>query len=1544
MAYEPGGMAEKLGNRYEGKWVSKQLLALINEEIKSVTVELVGTREQGVDLLVIRKDNISQFQQCKARFGSKESFSVSDIDSYGILNNMKDHFNCDPKNEFAIVSAISSRTFADICESARNSNDNPSDFYKYQIYEIGKLRRDVFDDYCKYLKLNPGDKHDLILAIDYLKHTYIVHYPEDQNTWSDLLYKANILLTGDPETAITILRNYVENNDKYHKAIYSDEIRKHLAEKHHVYPRKLEHDTRIAPAIERLKVQFRESIKPSLISDTLIPRKETLQVIESIEADRDAILHGSAGNGKSGVLYELSKYLDQKNIPYLPIRLDRNIPDKNAEQFGKDIGLQTSPVHSLIGMAAGRKCILLLDQLDAIRWTNAHSSSAIEICKELVRQIQSLNREGTKIVVIFTCRSYDLENDPEIKNLFKDPNNQNFNKILVQELSDTQLKEVIGKDFNILTKSQKLILACPMNLSIWMKLKEDETLSDFSSATELMRQFWENRYKVIKKEANISSGQINEVLEPLLDYMENQGEISAPISILNGRPDVRDDLISCGILQIDSNKIMFCHQHYLDYKISERILQKIYSGKGTIFAWLGPKENQSLFRREQLRQVLATLSEEDQSSFLTNAKELLESSNIRFHLKHLILELFGQLNTISSEIGIYCLSLLNSNFWNQHILGTVLYNHSSWVLYLLNQGIVANWLLSEEDKKVNQALWLLRSVSEYMPDEVTKILLPFLDKGGNWPKQILNTICWNEVDDSEQMFELRLNLTRLGYIKDYIDWDSLCTSKPLNTIRLVEAILSTWKINEKEKEKSKKIRMEKWYDKDLNALNGAVKRYPIQTWDRLINHIQRLTSIDDNNDSCIEKWKEDYQEEKETDIARGVVKLVILAGQALAAEQPDKLLKRTAILENSTSPIIQEIIMSTYTHLPRYHADIGIKWLIEDTDRFRLGSGYIESEYMPAVNLITNLSPYCSEELFQILEDKIIHYHAPNERENAKYYLENWQNRQLDYYWGETQYFLLPALYSKRIKPETVALIHVLERKFACYPKENFLRRGSSFGGWVGSKLDQNLRKISDKAWISIVTSKKVTAYGKDNWAHVNGGFLETSIDQFARSLEKIAKDYPERFGQLALNFPYDVHHNYISSILDALGKNEPDPKLSEDQRNAWQPASIETIEAVLEKFKSGDDRSTAISFCRLISERADENWSNKTIARLIYYAKNHPDLENGKLNVYCDKSSDGANVNILFQNTINCVRGKAAIAIGQLLWKDKNRLELLRDAIESLVRDPHPVVRMASIEAIMPVLNIDRNLAILWFCLACKEDARVAAYPRAYYFFNSLPNYLDQLGPIIREMIASSFDDVAEEGAKEVTARWIFSDLFEEEFKKCSKGTIPQRKGVVRILSYLIHNKKYSNYCQELLRHFFNDPEKEVRDQIHGIFRKGNLLNNIRYGSFLKEFIRSQAFADDPHQFIQDLKELSGSLIPFAEAIFTVCEEFSTNLKEKTRDNSSIYPYLNSKTSTILLSLYEQAHGEKNKEVSSRCLDIWDLLFENRVGSVRELTKAIEK
>lgn len=72
MAFEVGGRADKLENRHEGRWVAKQLLRLLREEIKSVTIESIGDDEQGVDLWVELNDGKRQAQQCKARNAGKE--------------------------------------------------------------------------------------------------------------------------------------------------------------------------------------------------------------------------------------------------------------------------------------------------------------------------------------------------------------------------------------------------------------------------------------------------------------------------------------------------------------------------------------------------------------------------------------------------------------------------------------------------------------------------------------------------------------------------------------------------------------------------------------------------------------------------------------------------------------------------------------------------------------------------------------------------------------------------------------------------------------------------------------------------------------------------------------------------------------------------------------------------------------------------------------------------------------------------------------------------------------------------------------------------------------------------------------------------------------------------------------------------------------------------------------------------------------------------------------------------------------------------------
>ncbi|WP_054692993.1 AAA family ATPase [Desulfosarcina cetonica] len=400
MAYEPGGMSEKLGNRYEGRWVAKQLLRLLNEEIRSVTVELIGPEEEGVDLLVVKKNNVRQLQQCKARMANQNSWSVRALATRGILGHLQNHLDRDPQVEFVLVSSIPAQPLGDICDSTRNSNENPLDFYRYQISNIGEARQKTFSEFCAALGLKPGQPEDLAIAFDCLKRTSIELFPDDDNSWTDLLTWAGFLLTGEPETAIDVLLTYAENHHQYRKPIYVDGLRAYLAERHHINARNLSHDHRIAPAVEELKIQFFDSIIPGLIHGEVIPRQETHRIIESLGSGQDVILHGPAGYGKSGILYELSEYLQREKIPFLAVRLDRRIPENTARQFGISMGLPDSPVSSLAGLAARRNAVLILDQLDAIRWTTAHSSAAMDVCKELVRQTKSLRTEGTKILIV----------------------------------------------------------------------------------------------------------------------------------------------------------------------------------------------------------------------------------------------------------------------------------------------------------------------------------------------------------------------------------------------------------------------------------------------------------------------------------------------------------------------------------------------------------------------------------------------------------------------------------------------------------------------------------------------------------------------------------------------------------------------------------------------------------------------------------------------------------------------------------------------------------------------------------------------------------------------------------------------------------------------------------------------------------------------------------------------------------------------------------------------------------------------------------------
>ena len=1541
MAFEPGGRADKLGNRYEGRWVAKQLLRLLNEDINSVTIEAIGDDERGVDLWIELTIGKRLAQQCKARNQSKEYWTVADLNNRGILRYLQYQLDRKPDIEYVLISGVPATQIGDICDSARNSNDNPKDFYQYQIKKVGETRTKPFSQFCSGLCLNSENPQDLAKAHNYLKRTRFELFPYDDNTWQDLLTSASFLLTDKPEKVIATLATYAENQDRLGQPIYRQELASYL-EAHYIYPKNLAYDHRISPTITRLQREFEESIEPALINKKLIHREESDECLKALTEFGIVILHGTAGTGKSGVLYELTCKL--KNIPWLPICLDRRMPQNTAKHFGENMGLPDSPAHCLAAMAGERFCVLILDQLDDIRWTSSHSANALDVCKELVSQVVSFRRERKSISVVLSCRTFDLQHDPEIRNWLNAKQDNRWTNIEVKSLTESSVLKIVGVAFENMTQRQKDILSNPQNLSMWVELSEQEKLMPFHSVAALMREFW--RFKKEKMaRSDISINDINNALDTVVDYLEKEIKLSAPVRIVSkSSPKAVEALRSHGIILEQNKLINFCHQSYLDFLIAERLLTEIMDKDGSILNWLDVKDRQTLFRREQLRQTLALLSEESPGKFLETVKAILSSERVRFHIKHLVLELTGQIEDVSDALFGYFIQLLKNYYWLPHIIETVFYGHPVFIQNLIQQGTIANWLKSDNETYINQALWLLRSVAEKIPDHVTEQLVPFVESGEKWQQRILNTISWHIEKDSDAMFDLRLQLARKGVVSDLVNWRVLCAKHPLRALQLIETILSTWQTDKDSSILKQRARLGNWYEQDFQALSEAAECYPQETWDLFMPHIERLTSINvPSYGDRLRKWKRKIVLSKDsTNIARGTVELTILAGKKLAKERTEMLLERTKPLENSLSLIIQGIIMEVYTHLPEQYADIGISWLLADLNRLGLGNGYNEPKWIPASRLIKALSPHCSQVLFIRLEHEIVHYHSPDEKQLAEYYLTGWKKGKFKHYWRQAQYFLLPAFSADRIVNSTANLISVLKRRFDGYNESDFLRRPKSSGGWIGSKLDKNLKQISDSSWIDIIRNKDLKVESSpDKWKVDKDHIVTADIEQFSRSLSKIAKRFPERFGQLALQFPEDTHPSYVSAIIDAMVLVKPDSDVPEDEKSAWEPAKIDTVIAVLNRFCNINEREFAMSFCKLIRSRASETWPDSAIKQLLYFATSHSDLEPGKLNVHCDKTAAEASVEMLFQNTINCVRGVAAEAIGALLWHHSDWLDKLKPGIESLITDHHPAVRMAAINALLPVLNIDRAQAVTWFCKACEQDERVSASPYAANFLSyTISKFSNQLCSVIYKMVNSTFPDVAEHGAKYATAYCLSYGLFTNEVELCSTGTIPQRKGVAHIAARFITDDKYSKKCQKLIEPFFNDPDKEVRTETASLFND-KFFNLPESYSLAVKFVKSKAFADDTFHFMHCLQNYKHSLLQYHEIIFAICNELSTTLLAASRDFQTSIVHGTRDISPLLLRLYEQAQGQK-PDIACRCLDVWDVFFEKRVGITRELTKAI--
>lgn len=152
---------------------------------------------------------------------------------------------------------------------------------------------------------------------------------------------------------------------------------------------------------------------------------------------------------------------------FLRLKLDRYVPRNSSVQYGQDLGLPDSPVRCLQKIAGGNNCVLILDQLDALRWTMTHSPTALAVCKELISEIEIANKYyNANISVMFVTRSFDYKCDARIRNLFDNNEKREgvWQEIEVDSLLESEVAEVLGGRYASLSKKLQTLLRNPASL------------------------------------------------------------------------------------------------------------------------------------------------------------------------------------------------------------------------------------------------------------------------------------------------------------------------------------------------------------------------------------------------------------------------------------------------------------------------------------------------------------------------------------------------------------------------------------------------------------------------------------------------------------------------------------------------------------------------------------------------------------------------------------------------------------------------------------------------------------------------------------------------------------------------------------------------------------------------------------------------------------------------------------------------------------------------------------------------------------------------
>lgn len=1088
MTFLPGGIADKLGNRYEHWWTAFRLADVLENQASRIRIEPSGPAGRGVEF-EIDEGGLTWGEQVKAA-SADGNWTLRRLARERVLAAGKGHLEAG--RGFRFVATTAAPEFTNLADRSRRSES----FEEF----TGLLTDDLSSDLQ-----NLAQTWELadVEAWRLLQRVQTEHLPEDALRRL-LAARWRRLFSDEPEVVTAELRRYYEDNLAV--SLTAPRIWAHL-DKQGFRRHLLAGD---ADLLDQLRKTVRRQqrrvarVEPIL---GLAGRPDTEALVDRLCSDESRqilILDGRAGFGKSTVGAGVARSLEELGWFVAVARMDSvEATTNSAQKLGQALGLRDSPSVVLAGVADGSQALLVVDQLDAVSSYSGRMSDAFDAVDEVLEQLDRVDN----VKVLLVVRTVDLLSDSRLRRLMAD--STRVERHTLERLSSETVKAHFTEGGWPLPGAEATVelLRTPLHLAVFSQLSKEAREVPYLTLQNLYEQYThEVRARL---EARLGGLDWFAITRALVVHMDQHETLTAPSTVVDSasRAEV-GALESESILVREGSFLAFFHESYFDYLFARDFV----GGGGDLYDFL-IASSQELFRRAQTRQILEHLAATARDQFRTTVVRLLASPQIRPHLKEVVVGVLSQVDPLPDDW-----PLLDDLAWADTPLASKirgLLAERRWFDAVDRLDRWEYWL-SDPDR-VERAFHALRFIARERGSRVEALVRPFIGVSEDWRLRLRSLIEWSL---TPALIELACDLVEQGSLDDARGpiamnsdfWSivyGLAEDAPGDAARLIGAHLTRGLTRARlggspDPFESGHLSTNSQSD---SVISDVAKKAPRAFAEHVLPFVTEVAYANQRvREGHLSTGRWAYRHRSS---GYGVDDVVFEAVEDalchLAEQSPAKCDELLGPLLEAESEELRFLACRALT--ARAEPDGSVAWLLRDARNLELG--WSDSPRWASHLLIEQCSPTCSTSLYGQLERLILEYTNP------------WEGR---HSLGYAQYELLSGMHEPRLSALARRRLGELQRK---HPGRLAEPSRDSMAGFVGSPIaEERSKQMSDDNWLKALRKHSTE---KTNW---HGSRPVGGASQLAQVLGERAKENPERFTQLALRFDDKVPVAAIQAIL----------------------------------------------------------------------------------------------------------------------------------------------------------------------------------------------------------------------------------------------------------------------------------------------------------------------------------------------------------------------------------------------------------------------------